>query len=193
MPSARKTICIAAALALAALTPAPALADGGAVSEDHEFYAPQAPKEYPLAIETRVTKATPPPPVVIKVEVPSSSSAVSIHIDTSIIDGRFMGFSSAKGTVKNLPESTAAISAAVDSVVDGASGKGKALDYLAVSLTGDRTVELSEEPGAGGIVIGRLEPGGECDLTAEVEDRTGGSPIPPGEYGMQATIKIHAV
>lgn len=189
MPSARKTICIAAALALAAIAPAPALADGGAASEDHEFYAPQAPKEYPLAIQAEVKAA----PVVIKVEVPSSSSAVGIRIETSIIDGRFMGFTSAKGTVRNLPESTSAISAAVDSVVDGVSGKGKALGYLSVMLVGDRTVELSEDPGAGGTVIERLEPGDERDLAVEVADRTGGKPIPTGEYGMQATVKVRAV
>ena len=190
MPSARKTICIAAALALAAaLAPASALADGGAVSEDHEFYAPQAPKEYPLAIEAEV-KAE---PVVIKVEVPSSASAVDVRIETSVIDGRFMGFAAAKGTIKNLPESNVAISASVDSVVDGVSGKGKALGYLAVSVTGDRTVELSEEPGAGGTVVERLEPGEESELSVEVADKTGGKPIPPGEYGMQATVKVRAV
>ena len=189
MPSARKTLCIAAALALAARAPAPALADGGAVSSDHEFYAPQAPKEYPLAIETEVKAA----PVVIKVEVPSSSSAVDIRIETSVIDGRFMGYTSAKGRIKNLPESNVAISASVDSVVDGASGKGKALDYLAVSVTGDRTVELSEGSGQNAVIIERLEPGEERELAVGVEDKTGGEPIPPGEYGMQATVKVRAV
>lgn len=134
-----------------------------------------------------------PEPVVIKVEVPSSSSAVDIRIETSVIDGRFMGYTSAKGIVKNLPESTAAISAAVDTVVDGAAGKGHALGYLSVSVTGDRTVELAEGSGQNAAIIERLEPGAEQDLVVAVADKTGGKPIPVGEYGTQATIKVRAV
>lgn len=175
-------VALAISLALAFL-PACALAVEAASSVGGEG-------ERKLDIAATITS---PEPVVIKVEVPSSSSAVDIRIETSIIDGRFMGYTSAKGTVRNLPESTAAISAAVDSVVDGVSGKGHALDHLAVSVTGDRTVELAEGSGQNAAIIERLEPGAEQDLVVAVADKTGGKPIPVGEYGTQATIKVRAV
>lgn len=188
-PSTPQTAGLAALAAALVISLALALLPASALAAD-VVYDTGGEGERELSIAATITS---PDPVVIKVEVPSSSSAVDIHIQTSVIDGRFMGYTSAKGTVKNLPESTAAISAVVDSVVDGISGKGHALDYLVVSIAGDRTVELSEDIGANGTIIEHLEPGYERDLVVAVGDKTSGKPIPTGEYGTQATIKVRAV
>lgn len=188
-PSTPRTAGPAALAAVLAISLALALLPASAFAAD-VVYGVGGEGERELSIGATVAS---PAPAVIKVEVPSSSSAVDIHIETSVIDGRFMGFTSAKGTVRNLSESTAAISAAVDSVVDGVSGKGKALGYLGVSIAGDRTVELSEGSGLGAVIIDQLEPGADQDLVVTVDDKTGGKPIPTGEYGTQATIKVRAV
>lgn len=144
--------------------------------------------DYSMDVEADVSS---PQPVVIRVEVPSSGSAVDILVRTSVIDGRFLGFQAAESYIKNLDESTAPISATVSQVVDGAGGKGRALQYLGVFLSSDRTVELVEGS-AGGTIVDRLEPGNVAKLKVSVVDRAQGRPIPEGSYGMSATIKVSA-
>ncbi len=176
------------ALAAASLALALALAPASALAAE-AVYATGGEGGRALDIAATVDA---PEPVVIKVEVPSSASAVDVRIETSVIDGRFMGFAAAKGTIKNLPESAAPIDAAVVEVRDGAEGRARALDYVRVSLTGDRTVELSEGSGKSDVLVDGLEPGAERDLLVSVAGRAGAPGMPAGEYGMRATIKVSA-
>lgn len=176
---------VAAAIALAALLacfPPTALAAGTAYGEGGAG-------DRDLTISATVAE---PAPVVIKVEVPSSAAALDIRIRTSVLDGRFLGFAAAKGEIRNLPESTVPISAAVSEVADGANGRARALGYLGVAITGDRTVELVEGAGKSDVIVDHLAPGSTAPLTVDVRDKTGGAPIPDGAYGMSATIKIAA-
>lgn len=173
----RKTASMAAALALAlAAAPVPALASG-------------EPQEHPLEIGADVSA---PQSTVIKVEVPSSSAVVSIHIETSVIDGRFLGYRAGECRIKNLAESTVPIRAAVSEVVDGAGGKGKALEYLDVSLTGDVTAHLQEGAGRNDAIVSALAPGSEAVIGVDVADKTGGKAIPLGSYATSATVKVSA-
>lgn len=182
-PCAAAIAAAAALVALLACFPSTALAagvgydEGGAGDRD-------------LTISATVAE---PAPVVIKVEVPSSTAALDIRIRTSVLDGRFLGFAAAKGEIRNLPESTVPISAAVSEVTDGTNGRAKALGYLGVTITSDRTVELSEGAGEGDVLVERLAPGSTAELTVDVHDKTGGASIPDGAYGTSATIKIAAV
>lgn len=184
MALSRKTATAAVALALAAaLAPSSALAAEG----DHSFWDDDGPREFPLVIDADVAE---PEPVVIRVEVPSSSSMVNVRIETSVIDGRFLGFQAGECRVRNLPESTVPISAAVSEVVDGAAGKAKALAHLDVSLASDATVHLREGADQNGRIVDSLEPGGEAVITVGVDALIPGAPIPDGEYATSATVKV---
>lgn len=186
MALSRKTAILATALALAAtLMPAPAQA----ADADHTFWSDDGPGEFPLAIDADVAE---PAPVVIKVEVPSSSSTVSISIETSVIDGRFLGFAAGECRVRNLPESTVPVSAAVCEVADGAAGKAKALAHLDVSLSADRTAHLAEGSGLNDVVVEGLAPGSERSIVVGVAAKNDGAPIPDGDYAMRATVKVAA-
>lgn len=187
MAPIRKTATLALAIALAAaLAPASALA----ADEDHVFWSDEGPSEFPLEIDAAVAV---PEPVVIKVEVPSSSTVVAINIETSVIDGRFLGFTAGECRVRNLPESTVPISAAVSKVVDGAGGKARALGFLDVSLAADRTVHLEEGANRNDVVVERLVPGSETSIAIGVEDGRNGGPIPDGAYATSVTVKVAAV
>ena len=173
----RKTASMAAALALAlAAAPVPALAADGS-------------QEHPVEIGADVAA---PQSAVVKVEVPSSSTVVSIHIETSVIDGRFLGYRAGECRIRNLAESTVPIRAAVTEVVDGPGGKAKALKYLDVSLTGDVTAHLVEGAGRDDAIVTSLAPGSEAVIGVDVADRTGGEAIPRGSYATSATVKVSA-
>lgn len=187
MAPIRKTATLATALVLAAaLMPAPALAADG----DHVFWSDTGPNEFPLEIDADVAV---PEPVVIKVEVPSSSTVVSVNIETSVIDGRFLGFTAGECRIRNLAESTAPISAAVSEVVDGMDGKARALEFLDVSLAADRTVHLEEGANRNDVVVERLVPDSETSIAIGVEDGRNGGPIPDGTYATSVTVKVAAV
>lgn len=184
MALSRKTATLATALALAAaLAPATALAAGA----DHTFWSDEGLGEFQLDIEADVAD---PAPVVIRVEVPSSSSVVAISIETSVIDGRFLGFTAGECRVKNLPESTVPISAAVSEVVDGPNGAAKALGFLDVSLTADHTAHLVEGSGRHDPIVESLAPGSEAIITVGVAAVHPGGPIPDGSYATSATVKV---
>lgn len=154
------------------------------------YGSPLNQREYSMDIEAAVSD--PPTPVVIKVEVPASTSAVDIVVRTSVLDGRFLGFQAAKTAIRNLEESTVPVRVTVGEVTDGTQGADAALRYLGVFLSADRTVELSEGMGKNDVVIEQLAPGSSADLMVSVTDRTAGSPIPEGTYGMSATLKVAA-
>lgn len=175
----RKATSIAAAAAMALAT-APGLALAAAANDA---------QEHPVEIGANVA---PPRPAVIKVEVPSSSTVVSINIETSVIDGRFLGYRAGECRIKNLAESTVPISASVSEVVDGAGGKARALEYLDVSLTGDRTVHLEHGKRKGDVIVSALVPGSEAVIGVDVADRTNGEAIPLGSYATSATVKVSA-
>lgn len=186
MAPIRKTATLATALALAAaLMPAPALAADG----DRVFWSDTGPNEFPLEIDAAVAV---PEPVVIRVEVPSSSSVVAVQVETSVVDGRFLGFTAGECRVRNLPESTVPISAAVSKVVDGAGGAARALGFLDVSLTADNTVYLQEGEGRNDVLVESLAPGVEAAIAVGVEDGSEGGPIPDGAYATSATVKVAA-
>lgn len=184
MAPLRKTACLAAALALAAaLVPAPALA----ADEDHTFRRDEGSREFPLEIGADVAA---PEPAVIKVEVPSSTTVVAINIETSVIDGRFLGFTAGECRIRNLAESTVPISAAVARVVDGPNGAAKALEHLDVSLTSDHTAHLVEGEGQHEPIVEALEPGSDAVIAIGVAARNPGAPIPDGTYATSATVKV---
>ncbi len=175
----RKATSMAAAAAVALAT-APGLALAAASGDAQEH-----------SVEIGADVAAP-QPAVIKVEVPSSSTVVSISIETSVIDGRFLGYRAGECRIKNLAGSTVPISAAVSEVVDGVGGKGRALDYLDVSLTGDRTVHLEQGAGKDDVIVSSLAPGFEAVIGVGVADRTSGKAIPPGSYATSSTVKVSA-
>lgn len=182
----RKTAGLVAAFALAAsLAPVSAFA----AEEDHSFWDDSGPREYPLIIDADVAD---PEPVVIRVEIPSSSSMVNTRIETSVIDGRFLGFQAGECRIKNLPESSVSISAMVAEVVDGVNGKAKALAHLDVSLASDATVHLQEGAGQSNLILESLTPGSEASIAVQVAARYPDAPIPVGDYATNVTIKVAA-
>lgn len=182
----RKTAGLIAALALvAALAPVSAFA----AEEDHSFWDDSGSREYPLVINADVAD---PEPVVIRVEIPSSSSMVNTRIETSVIDGRFLGFQAGECRIRNLPESSVPVSAMVTEVVDGANGKAKALDHLDVSLASDATVHLQGGAGQSSPILKSLAPGSEASIVVHVAARHPDVPIPVGDYATNVTIKVAA-
>lgn len=143
--------------------------------------------EYRVEIPTSV--AMPSEETVISVVVPS---VVSVVVQTSIVDGTFIGFKAGEASIENGVQSSVPVRISLTEVQDRMVGGKSLLDYVDMELVGDHRLALTEGSDKNDVLFSSIAPGKTKKLGVELANKDTDQIIPAGGYQVKATMKVTA-
>ena len=142
---------------------------------------------YPVEIPASVAE---PGEKVVSVVVPS---VVSVVVQTSVVDGTFVGFRAGEAVIENGAQSSVPVRISLTEVQDRAVDGKAMLGYVDMTLVGENALLLAEGAGKDDVLYGSIAPGTSETLGVELAEKGAGGSIPAGSYQVKSTMKVAAV